>query len=203
MPNQQGGKNYKKAKHNSTDSAKFEEAGPGELYGRVIKILGNLNMMVFCNDNYSRICKVCGSMRKRIWINVGDLVIVSIREFEEKEKKEQERGDIIYKYDQSLHSKVKKIQGINQKLFMQLETLDGKVIKEISDKKETSLDTIQDGYEFDSGEAGGASKEEKEAESDSEEEEATGTGTGKKGAKAKHSKHAVVEENDDVNIDDI
>jgi len=167
MPNQQGGKNYKKAKHGGSDTMiRLEEAGDDELYGRVIKILGNLNMNVYCNDNKIRICKVRGSMRKRVWINIGDLVIISLRNLEaETEKKAMteadrkliDRGDIVHKIDASLHSKAKKLAGINQKLFMTLENTDGKVLEEIGGRDTKTYDENDCGIEFDDGGEGGGS----------------------------------------------
>ena len=41
----------------------------------------------------SRICHVRGSMRKRIWINLNDLVLVSLRDFQD------DKADIMYKYE--------------------------------------------------------------------------------------------------------
>ena len=40
-----------------------------------------------------KICLIRGKMRKRNWININDIVVVSIREFE------KEKGDIIHKYN--------------------------------------------------------------------------------------------------------
>lgn len=215
MPNQQGGKNYKKSKH-STGSAgpRLEEAGQDEFYGRVIKNLGNLNMNVYCNDNTVRICKVRGSMRKRVWINVGDLVIVSLRNFENEddkkymtadEKRQIDRGDIVHKIDASLMSKAKKLDGINPKLFMSLETADGKVLGELGGRDNGEYADGNDAIEFDYGEGeGDEGKKTEEGDDDSSEDEETAAPK-KKGGKAKESKFAKVgtAADDDVNIDDI
>ncbi len=214
MPNQQGGKNYKKAKHGGGDTMiRLEEAGEDELYGRVIKILGNLNMNVYCNDNKIRICKVRGSMRKRVWINIGDLVIISLRNLESEtekkgmtdtERKLIDRGDIVHKIDASLYSKAKKLTGINQKLFMTLENTDGKVLEEIGGRDTKVYDENDCGIEFDSEGEGG--KKESDEESGSEEE--TGNvskakKTLKKLGESKIAKAAREDEGDDLNIDDI
>jgi translation initiation factor 1A len=217
MPNQQGGKNYKKSKHSTGDTVvRLEEAGPEELYGRVIKILGNLNMNVYCNDNKIRICKVRGSMRKRVWINIGDLVIISLRNFAaeedkkamtEAERKLIDRGDIVHKIDPNLHSKAKKLQGINQKLFIQLENTDGKVLEEIGTKHSGQVDANDCGIEFDEDARVEEEDEEDEDESDKEEE---GVVKPKKlKGKTRENKLAVATKRDqddadlEVNIDDI
>ena len=80
MPNFIGGKNYKKTKHVS-ETTVFVEKEDDQLYGRVIQVLGNRNTLVFCNDNIVRLCHIRGSIRKDMWISVGDIVIVSIRDF--------------------------------------------------------------------------------------------------------------------------
>ena len=37
-------------------------------------------------------CQIRGQMRKRVWINIGDIVLVSLREFQDS------KADIIHKY---------------------------------------------------------------------------------------------------------
>lgn len=212
MPNQQGGKNYKKSKHSDGSAGpRLEEAGDDELYGRVIRNLGNLNMNVYCNDNVIRICKVRGSMRKRIWINVGDLVIISLRNFEneglkkdmtEAERRAIDRGDIVHKVDPSLHSKAKKLDSINPKLFVALENADGKVLGELGSRKNEEY--TEDGGEIEFEEEGAAKEELSEDKSSGEESESGVAVPKKKGGKARESKVAAAARNDDeINVDDI
>jgi translation initiation factor 1A len=221
MPNQQGGKNYKKAKHGSGDTMiRLEEAGPDELYGRVIKNLGNLNMNVYCNDNKVRICKVRGSMRKRVWIVIGDLVIISLRNLEcetdkkamtEAERKLIDRGDIVHRIDPSLHSKAKKLAGINPKLFVTLENTDGKVLEEIGGRDPRIYDENDCGIEFDDGGEGGEEGEEEgsgDEENDSGKEGETANvskakKTLKKAGEGKIAKAAREDVGDNIDIDDI
>ncbi len=220
MPNLKGGKNYKKSKHTpAAGTGRLVEAEADQMYGRVIKILGDRNMRVYCNDNASRICRVCGAMRKRVFVNLGDLVLISIRDLtnaNEKEKQEElmailkqrekpisqreaERGDIIHKYQHEELSKLKKVAGINEKLFMQLENVDGKVLGEIKTKDEE--DYV--GIEF------AASSDDEEDSNNSESKDDTVIEKRhKKQVKAKESKHSRVDDegvNDDkeIDIDDI
>lgn len=167
------------------------------MYGRILKVLGSLNFQVYGNDGRTRICKVCGAMRKRIWINVGDLVIISLREFEvsakvkgDDRKKMADRGDIIYKFDQSLLAKAKKLEGINPNLFAQLETADTKVLNNITERAADGDEGEL--FEFDEGEAG-----EKNGDGSEDEKVASAKASGK----AKESKHASGD--DDFDIDDI
>jgi translation initiation factor 1A len=178
MPNTTGGKNYKKSKHSSGSFAPaFIERQPDQLYARIVKILGSLNLLAYCNDNKTRICHIRGSMRKKVWINIGDLVLISVRDFEKDLKesgKDYERADIVAKYDPEHLSKLKKIPDINQKLFLQLETADGVLLKEIGKREDTQTGEIDDlGIEFDYSEvkkeeASGEKKDDGPSDSDKE-----------------------------------
>lgn len=143
MPNTTGGKNYKKSKHASGSFAPaFIDRQPDQMYARIIRNLGNRNLLCFCNDNKVRLCHIRGSMRKKVWMNVGDLVLISIRDFEkgpEDTGKEYQKGDIVAKYDMEHMSKLKKMPDINGKLFMQLETADGKILAEIGKREESEF----------------------------------------------------------------
>ena len=204
MPNQQGGKNYKKSKHSTGETAKLQEAdaNEGQLYGRILKILGNRNFQVYGNDGRTRICKVCGAMTKRVWLAVGDLVIFSLRDFEVSNKvkgderlKQADRGDIIYKFDQSLLGKAKKLEGINQNLFLQLETADGKALGVLGERG-ADLD-VDDVLEFER-------SDDDEKEEEDEEEGGEAKPAAPKKGKAKESKHAAAGGgDDDFDIDDI
>lgn len=61
-------------------------------YGKIIKAFGSGHMEILCNDGETRMGTIRGSMYKRVWINIGDFVLVSIREFEDN------KIDIIHKY---------------------------------------------------------------------------------------------------------
>ena len=86
-----------------------------QIYGQSIKLLGNSRIQVKCliNKNGKQIYQdkigvIRGSMRKRQWINIGDILILSERDFEKDGKM-----DIIYVY--SKEDKYKIIQTENLK----------------------------------------------------------------------------------------
>jgi translation initiation factor 1A len=124
MPNKVGGKNYKKGKHQ--DDPKVYERLPGQMYGRVLKLLGGCNAMVFCNDNKERLCHIRGNMRRKVWIEVGDIVLLSLRDLSDGgDPTFVERGDICAKYDQRVIYKLQsKDKTINPKLFTTVESND-------------------------------------------------------------------------------
>ncbi len=82
MPNQTGGKNYKKKKKDGgeTERIVFIDREEGQEPARVIKLFGNCNVQLYCNDGRTRVGHIRGSMQKKVWINVGDIVLVSLRD---------------------------------------------------------------------------------------------------------------------------
>ena len=61
-------------------------------YAQILKMLGNGRCDTYCFDGVRRLCHIRGKMRKRIWINVGDIVLIGKRDFQDR------KGDIIQKY---------------------------------------------------------------------------------------------------------
>ena len=106
------------------------------MYGRIVKLLGNCNVLVFCNDNKERICHIRGSMRKKVWLGPGDIVLISLRDTED-------RGDVCARYDPRV---IHRLQGrdktINDRLFAAIEKCDTLTAKM------THLGLADDGFEF-------------------------------------------------------
>ena len=67
----------------------------GMMYAKVLKKLGGTHMQVLATNSKILTAKISGTMRKRKWINVGDIILVSPREFETN----QDNCDILYCYD--------------------------------------------------------------------------------------------------------
>src|SRR5687767_2537035 len=89
-----GGKNRKKGKNDNIPLKRellFKDVD--QEYGIVIKMLGSCNMDVECSDGVKRIAHVRGSMRKKIWVNMGDTVLLSLRDFQDG------KADIIHVYN--------------------------------------------------------------------------------------------------------
>jgi translation initiation factor 1A len=63
-----------------------------EVLGIVEKLLGYDRIMVRCLDGVTRLCRIRGKMKRRAWIRVSDIVIVSPWDFQ------PNRGDITYRY---------------------------------------------------------------------------------------------------------
>ncbi len=65
----------------------------GELFGIIIQMLGHDRVRVRCEDGNIRIGRIPGRMKKRVWMRVGDTVLIVPWEFQDNEK-----CDVIYRY---------------------------------------------------------------------------------------------------------
>jgi translation initiation factor 1A len=63
-----------------------------ELFGVAEQLLGASRIRVMVADGKSRICRIPGKMKKRMWIREGDLVIIQPWEFED------EKGNVVWRY---------------------------------------------------------------------------------------------------------
>ena len=64
-----------------------------DVIGIAKKMLGFDRLMVSCQDGHERLCRIRGKMKRRMWIRVGDIVLVSPWDVQP-----TERGDIIWRY---------------------------------------------------------------------------------------------------------
>ena len=65
----------------------------GEVLAIATSMLGAGKIMVECDDGFTRIGRIPGKIRKRVWIRQGDLILV-----EPWTVQTNERADIIWKY---------------------------------------------------------------------------------------------------------
>jgi translation initiation factor 1A len=66
----------------------------GELVGVVTQLLGFDRVKVKCSDGKTRICRIPGKMKKKIWLRLNDVVLVAPWDFQSDQK-----GDIVWRYD--------------------------------------------------------------------------------------------------------
>lgn len=64
----------------------------GELFGIAEQLLGASRIRVICADGKSRLARIPGKLKKRLWIRVGDLVILRPWEFQ------PDKADIVWRY---------------------------------------------------------------------------------------------------------
>jgi len=63
-----------------------------EVLAIVEKMLGGRRVIVQCEDGVERMARIPGRLKRKEWINVGDVVIIVPWEFQD------ERADLIHKY---------------------------------------------------------------------------------------------------------
>ncbi|PIU75661.1 translation initiation factor eIF-1A [Candidatus Pacearchaeota archaeon CG06_land_8_20_14_3_00_35_12] len=67
-----------------------------EVLGILDQRLGASRMKVRCMDGKTRVCRVPGRLKRRLWLREGDIVLVEPWEFQCDEK-----GDVLYKYSKA------------------------------------------------------------------------------------------------------
>jgi translation initiation factor 1A len=88
-----GGKNRRRGKNENEGLKRelvFKE--DGQEYAQVIKMLGNGRLEAMCFDGVKRLCHIRGKLRKKVWINQSDIILVGLRDYQDA------RADVILKY---------------------------------------------------------------------------------------------------------
>jgi translation initiation factor 1A len=91
--NGKGGKGHRKAKSGGglfRRELLFKE--PGQEYAQITKMLGNGHCECSCYDGVVRLGNIRGKMRKRVWINMSDIILCGLRDYQD------DKVDIIHKY---------------------------------------------------------------------------------------------------------
>lgn len=99
MPNNIGGKGFKKGKKKGNNFREEKELilkdpKESENYGLVKGAKGNGRFDIETPDGNVKLGVLAGKHRKRMWINAGDIVLVGIWEFQE------EKCSILHKYSE-------------------------------------------------------------------------------------------------------
>lgn len=64
-----------------------------QVLGILDQMLGGSRMRVKCLDGKTRICRIPGRLRRKLWLRDGDLLLIEPWQFSGDEK-----GDVIFKY---------------------------------------------------------------------------------------------------------
>ena len=78
-----GGKNRRRGKNENEGLKRelvFKE--DGQEYAQVIKMLGNGRLEAMCFDGVKRLCHIRGKLRKKVWINQSDIILVGLRDYQ-------------------------------------------------------------------------------------------------------------------------
>ena len=49
---------------------------------QVTKMLGNGRLEAMCFDGVKRLCHIRGKLRKKVWINQSDIILVGLRDYQ-------------------------------------------------------------------------------------------------------------------------
>ncbi|CAG8581718.1 218_t:CDS:2 [Paraglomus brasilianum] len=88
-----GGKNRRRGKNeNESEKRELIFKEDGQEYAQVVKMLGNGRLEAQCFDGEKRLAHIRGKLRKKVWINQGDIILISLRDYQDS------KADVILKY---------------------------------------------------------------------------------------------------------
>lgn len=89
-----GGKNRRRGKNeNESEKRELVFKEDGQEYAQVIKMLGNGRLEAMCFDGVRRLCHIRGKLRKKVWINTSDIILIGLRDYQDN------KADVILKYN--------------------------------------------------------------------------------------------------------
>ncbi|EDS30634.1 eukaryotic translation initiation factor 1A [Culex quinquefasciatus] len=88
-----GGKNRRRGKNeNESEKRELIFKEDEQEYAQVTKMLGNGRLEAMCFDGVKRLCHIRGKLRKKVWINQGDIILIGLRDYQDS------KADVILKY---------------------------------------------------------------------------------------------------------
>lgn len=90
MPKKKKGKRQNANKDVIKRELVFKE--DGQEYAQAVRMLGNGRLEALCYDGKTRLAIIRGKMRKKVWVNAGDIILVGLRDFQD------DKCDVINKY---------------------------------------------------------------------------------------------------------
>lgn len=93
MGKKKGGKSHRRGKSTKeTYKKELTFKNHGQEYAQIVKMLGNGRVQLMCFDGKTRLGIIRGALRKRVWMGVGDIILVGLRDFQDS------KADILEKY---------------------------------------------------------------------------------------------------------
>jgi len=87
-----GGKNRRRGKNENEEKRELQFKEDGQEYAQVLTMLGNGRLKAACFDGTNRLCHIRGKLRKKVWVNQGDIVLVGLRDYQ------NDKADVILRY---------------------------------------------------------------------------------------------------------
>ena len=97
-------------------------------------MLGNGRCECKCSDGRTRLGVIRGSMSKRVWISMGDLVLVSLREYQD------EKADIIHKYTHEEATTLKNYGEIDGTMYSSNPSIQEETYNDTIQQEDTGID---------------------------------------------------------------
>jgi len=88
-----GGKNRRRGKNENEEKRELQFKDDGQEYAQVTRMLGNGRLEALCFDGTKRLCHIRGKLRKKVWVNQGDIILVGLRDYQDG------KGDVILRYN--------------------------------------------------------------------------------------------------------
>ena len=101
----------KKRNQRRLNSPELVLADEMQTYGMVLQALGDRRFRCKCSDGVERQCKIRGKFRGRLYVQVHDILLISLREDED------DKADIIQKYKPEEVHELKKLGEFTDKDF--------------------------------------------------------------------------------------
>jgi len=105
-----GGKKRKQGKKKVFEERELQFAGEMQCYGQVLRLLGDSRLEIQCTDGVKRMGHIRGTMKKKVWIAMGDVVLIAKRDYED------DKCDIILKYTEEEVRKLKQLEQIPESI---------------------------------------------------------------------------------------
>ena len=152
MPrNKTGGKNGKKGKNIPKPNKETIVPEENELYAHVTSVCGSGRFITKATDGIERTSIIRGNMRKKVWVNRLDVVLIEPWEFET--NSEVHKASIIHKYSSDEVKKLQKNGDIPPSFDLEetfhLQEDDPFAISDSDDEKDESLDEISGDSDID------------------------------------------------------
>ena len=97
----------KKKKRTAQRERDIFYAEEGQLYGKVLRMLGNSRCELLLSNGMTSIGEIRGRLKHRVWVRLNDLVLVSVRDFQDS------RVDIIGVYSDAQARTVMDVENIS------------------------------------------------------------------------------------------
>ncbi|MGC8580820.1 MAG: translation initiation factor eIF-1A [Thermoplasmata archaeon] len=85
-------KNYNNDKEENLRRVPMPKKEEHELFGITQQLMGGARVRVICEDNKTRLARIPGRLKKRMWVRDGDLVILKPWSYQD------EKAEIVYRY---------------------------------------------------------------------------------------------------------